>query len=464
MINLKKAVEEYPELLHDRQRLRGMLLDLNTELADRPKINLLMSIYDLGIVNEIKSAPDDTALVSRMVTKARNQLFLDEKMAEWAVKEWCAACGVEITATCEKSKKKRKGSKSSVGEYDPKTLEIKGTTLVSCKNKKITEIVVPDGVTRIGASAFEGCLELISIIIPSSVTDIGESAFECCRKLMRIKLSDNISVIRSNTFASCYSLRHIDIPDSVISIEEYAFCGAGLGHIIIPSSVKTIGRGAFYGCKYLRKFALEDFDASSGNEPFGDYDAILVRDNIKFCNVNSVSSDLPAYHICGWTDFGYTEDDNEVLNFYREIAYRFFEGGYSYDIEDFFSIDAEHLAIGKIKEKCILLPRYVTIPQGVNIEIKKENRADYNRIIHKPIEELIENLAKLKYSKELTFEFDSAIDSVILDWRLDFQKAPVFFDGHCFDNISGLKRIYIPIEKKGYYVKGEKPIEIYYYD
>lgn len=125
MINLKKAVKEYPELLHDRQRLRGILLDLNTELADRPKINLLMSIYDLSIVNEIKSAPDDTALVSRMVTKARNQLFLDEKMAEWAVKEWCADCGVEITATCEKPKKKRNGSKSSVGEYDPKTLEIK---------------------------------------------------------------------------------------------------------------------------------------------------------------------------------------------------------------------------------------------------------------------------------------------------------------------------------------------------
>lgn len=88
MIDLKKLLSEYPELLHDRKRLKGILLDLNTELADRPKINLLMSIYDLGIVNEIESAPDDTALVSRMVTKARNQLFLDEKMAEWAVKEF----------------------------------------------------------------------------------------------------------------------------------------------------------------------------------------------------------------------------------------------------------------------------------------------------------------------------------------------------------------------------------------
>ena len=51
MIDLKKLLSEYPELLHDRKRLKGILLDLNTELADRPKINLLMSIYDLGIVN-----------------------------------------------------------------------------------------------------------------------------------------------------------------------------------------------------------------------------------------------------------------------------------------------------------------------------------------------------------------------------------------------------------------------------
>lgn len=44
----------------------------------------------------------------------------------------------------------------------------------------LKSIVIPDGVTRIGNSAFQNCSSLICIIIPDSVTHIGKRAFSGC--------------------------------------------------------------------------------------------------------------------------------------------------------------------------------------------------------------------------------------------------------------------------------------------
>ncbi len=55
-------------------------------------------------------------------------------------------------------------------------------------NKKITKVIVPDSVTKIGKRAFEGCSKLTTVKIGKSVNKIGEKAFYKCKKLKDITI------------------------------------------------------------------------------------------------------------------------------------------------------------------------------------------------------------------------------------------------------------------------------------
>ena len=88
---------------------------------------------------------------------------------------------------------------------------------------KDKDVVIPDGVTRIGNGAFEDCKSLTSVTIPDGVTKIDEYAFRGCENLTSITIPDSVTSIGECAFENCTSLTSITIPDSVISIGERAF-------------------------------------------------------------------------------------------------------------------------------------------------------------------------------------------------------------------------------------------------
>ena len=55
---------------------------------------------------------------------------------------------------------------------------------------EVTDLVIPDGVMGIRASAFSGCSNLTSVTIPNSVTSIGQNAFQDCNGLTSVHISD----------------------------------------------------------------------------------------------------------------------------------------------------------------------------------------------------------------------------------------------------------------------------------
>ena len=130
------------------------------------------------------------------------------------------------------------------------------------------DVIIPDGVTEIGDSAFQDCSSLSSMVIPEGVTSIGMAAFKGCSSLSRIEIPSSVTSIGEGAFSNCTSLTSIAVPDSVTSIGIRAFYGCtSLMSIVIPDSITSIKNYTFDGCSSLKNIyysgTAEDWSAIS---------------------------------------------------------------------------------------------------------------------------------------------------------------------------------------------------------
>ena len=178
------------------------------------------------------------------------------------------------------------GNRSSTPLYYAGKLYIDG--------QSVTDLVIPDSVTKIkdyafsgytgltsvntgnslniiGDSAFSGCTGLTSVTIGNSVTSIGDSAFSGCMGLTSVTIGNSVTSIGDYAFNNCTGLTSVTIPDSVTSIGDYAFedC-TGLTSVTIPDSVTSIGDYAFSGCTGLTSVTIGNSVTSIGDYAFRD--------------------------------------------------------------------------------------------------------------------------------------------------------------------------------------------------
>ena len=124
---------------------------------------------------------------------------------------------------------------------------------------KLYCITIPNSVTTIYNSAFEGCISLKSIVIPNSVTQIDSSAFKNCKKMTQITIPDSVTSIGSAAFSNCSELSILTLPNNITEIASSMVYGCSkLSSITIPEKVIKIGSWAFSNCTSLESIIIPD--------------------------------------------------------------------------------------------------------------------------------------------------------------------------------------------------------------
>ena len=137
-------------------------------------------------------------------------------------------------------------------------------------NRYAGDVIIPSSindsrydysVTKIVGSAFENCRELTSVSIPSTVTEIGDEAFHNCSNLTSIVVEEGNpiydsrgncnAIIETASNKLLHGCNGTVIPNSVRTIGKQAFYGSGITSVIIPDEVTGIEREAFRKCNAL---------------------------------------------------------------------------------------------------------------------------------------------------------------------------------------------------------------------
>ena len=156
-----------------------------------------------------------------------------------------------------------------------------GTAQWGNRAKMVKTVVIEDGVTSIGGSAFSGCTGLKEIIYNARAAEYGGyAAFQNAGTAadgMKVVFGESVKEIPNDLFYDCVGLTSVTIPDSVTSIGGFVFSGCtGLVSVEIPDSVTSLGDRVFSGCTGLTSVAI-----GSGVTSIGDY---------AFCNCTGLTS------------------------------------------------------------------------------------------------------------------------------------------------------------------------------
>lgn len=138
--------------------------------------------------------------------------------------------------------------------------------------RALQEVSIPEGLCRIGESTFYGCIGLKKLQLPESLTHIGKMAFYRAglrevRIPAKTAMVENLAFAKSlvqkawisggcdtgkkygaGIFRDCIKLKLLVFEEGVCHIpDQFAYGCAALGRVVLPKSLKSVGRHALEG-------------------------------------------------------------------------------------------------------------------------------------------------------------------------------------------------------------------------
>ena len=179
----------------------------------------------------------------------------------------------------------------------------------NCTNLK--SITLPESIVSIGEYAFQKS-GLTEVVIPDNVKSIGASAFTECSGLVSVSLPRNLSLIRMNTFWNCTGLQSVTFPEDLETIGTFAFAKCtSLKKVDLPATLTILESGAFKFCENLMDIYCRAMTPPNA-------DALGVFKNISPEATLHVPNDaLLAYKNANkWAEFKYIvpiEEDTDAI-------------------------------------------------------------------------------------------------------------------------------------------------------
>lgn len=224
-------------------------------------------------------------------------IFGDGPMADYAVKgqkaPWMG--NVEVTEYNDKGQKLGTTTVENLGEEYLALAYIAGATTEEWDGKKQS---FTTGVTNVGDRAFKDCQYLTCMFLDDGITTIGDHAFytdeylsaiNMPRKLelidkyafygcdtltfVRARACSRLKRIEDHAFYSCTMLAELRLPDCLTYIGPWAFAwdrilGQEDTTLGLPSSLQTIGKGAFAFVNHHKKLNIPSQVTSIGDYAF----------------------------------------------------------------------------------------------------------------------------------------------------------------------------------------------------
>ena len=132
----------------------------------------------------------------------------------------------------------------------------------------VQEVVVPQSVETIGYQAFANCSKLQTVTFkdtadnPSHLREVGEQAFYYTLKLDTVKLPQSVTKLGTGVFSTS-TVHVVDFGGATVIPDSALMSSAQVYDVTMSDKVTEIGNSAFASCQSLGEFKLSNVDESA---------------------------------------------------------------------------------------------------------------------------------------------------------------------------------------------------------
>ncbi len=183
-------------------------------------------------------------------------------IGEWAFRGCGKLANIEVDAL-----------NPAFGGADGALVDKRSSTLFLCPAQKPGSFAIPAGIVAVGNEAFAHCAGLTNVVLPEGLVRIGDWAFDSSG-LTGIQIPASVTHIGEGAFSACAGLARVEGGAGLVQIGRRAFERSGLTTFAMSNGVTRLGPWAFYGCAHLSRIRLSDAIARIEERTFFDCTAL----------------------------------------------------------------------------------------------------------------------------------------------------------------------------------------------